>query len=130
MMGLTVETLMNQEMTENGKNTVADKGKYNHELGEILSNKDIKAVFQPIVSLLDGEIFGYEALSRGPQGSVLEKPDALFSTAEECNKVWELEFLCRGKALDRAKSLPKDKMLFINVDPKLLKIPVFKKGLP
>lgn len=33
--------------------------------------------FQPIVSLANGSILGYEALSRGPEG--LESPDALFS---------------------------------------------------
>lgn len=129
MIGLTAETLMSKEMIVKEKNAEADKGKYNHELGEILNNKDVKAVFQPIVSLMDGEVFGYEALSRGPQGSALEKPDALFSTAEKCDKVWELEFLCRSKALDRAKSLPKDKMLFINVDPKIIKDSRFQKGV-
>lgn len=99
------------------------------ELEKILRLKDIKAVFQPIASLVDGEVFGYEALSRGPQGSLLERPDVLFPAAEKFNKVWELEFLCRSKALARANGLPKDKMLFVNVDPKIINDQRFQKGV-
>ena len=98
------------------------------ELEKILNNKDIKAVFQPIVSLLDGNVVGYEALSRGPQGSALERPDDLFAAAEKFNKLWELEFLCRSKALARVKELPKDMMLFINVDPNIINDERFQKG--
>jgi EAL domain-containing protein (putative c-di-GMP-specific phosphodiesterase class I) len=99
-----------------------------NELEEILNNKDIKAVFQPIVSLLDGNVVGYEALSRGPQGSILERPDDLFAAAEKFNKLWELEFLCRSKAFARVKGLAKDMMLFINVDPNIINDDRFKKG--
>lgn len=99
------------------------------ELQTVLVNQDIKAVFQPIISLVDGEVFGYEALSRGTQGSKLERPDALFAAAEKFDKVWELEFLCRSKAFARAHGLPADKMLFINVDPKIINDARFKKGV-
>ena len=36
------------------------------ELQNIIEHKRIEAVFQPIVSLTDGSVLGYEALSRGP----------------------------------------------------------------
>ena len=100
-----------------------------NELQTVLQNKEIRAVFQPIVSLLDGEIFGYEALSRGIQGSKLERPDALFAAAEKFDQVWELEFLCRSKAFAKAHDLPRDKMLFINVDPKIINDARFQKGV-
>lgn len=114
------------------KNTISysydEKATYD-ELINILINKDVNAVFQPIVSLLDGEIFGYEALSRGPEDSLLAQPATLFPAAEKFDKVWELEFLCRSKALARASELPKDKMLFINVDPKIIDDQRFQKGV-
>lgn len=100
-----------------------------HELNKIIENKDIRAVFQPIVSLFDASTVGYEALSRGPQGSILEWPNMLFTAAEKFNKVWELEFLCRAKALEKAKCIVPDKMLFINVDPKVINDGRFQKGL-
>ena len=35
-----------------------------NQMAEIIKNKEIKSVFQPIVSLKTGTIYGYEALSR------------------------------------------------------------------
>lgn len=99
-----------------------------HQFENILAAKAIRSVFQPIVSLADGEIMGYEALSRGPQGSLLERPDLLFSIAEQYNKIWELDVLCRINALEKAQELPTDKMLFINVDPKVINDERFRKG--
>ncbi len=49
----------------------------------LLKEGRIRTLFQPIVSLADGSVFGYEALSRGPIGTRLESADALFSTAAE-----------------------------------------------
>jgi diguanylate cyclase (GGDEF)-like protein len=100
-----------------------------NELRTTLENRMIKTVFQPIVALSTGSIIGYEALSRGPQGSKLESPDALFRAAEKFNKVWELDFLCRDKALEAAVKLPADKMLFINVDPQIIKDVRFQRGM-
>jgi len=98
------------------------------ELESILDNKNITTVYQPIVSLVDGTIIGYEALSRGPIGSPLQKPDELFKAAQIHNKTWELEQLCRIKAIERADDLEKNKYLFINVDPHIFKDEKFKKG--
>ncbi|KOA18294.1 phytochrome-like protein cph2 [Clostridium homopropionicum DSM 5847] len=98
------------------------------ELNNILKNGNITSVFQPIVSLKDASVLGYEALSRGPKGSSLEFPDKLFKLAAIHNKSWELESLCRVKALENAKSIHKDKLLFINVDPLIFKDEKFKKG--
>lgn len=100
-----------------------------NELQKILEFRSVKTVFQPIVSLVDAGIVGYEALSRGPKGSVLEWPNSLFAAAEKFNKVWELEYLCRVKALGRASKLMPGKMLFINVDPNIINDHRFQKGL-
>lgn len=101
---------------------------YLDELEDILNKENIFTVFQPIVSLKDGCIIGYEALSRGPKGSPLYSPKMLFSTAEKFNKLWELEKLCRIKAIQRARCIANNKFLFINVDPYILKDEKFIKG--
>ncbi|GFP75049.1 GGDEF domain-containing protein [Clostridium fungisolvens] len=98
------------------------------ELKSILDSKNISTVYQPIVSLLDATIIGYEALSRGPISSPLQNPDKLFKSAQTYNKTWELEQLCRIKAIERATNLDKDKYLFINVDPHIFKDEKFKRG--
>lgn len=98
------------------------------ELNEILKTGNITTLFQPIISLKDASIIGYEALSRGPKGSPLQFPDKLFEAAAIYNKSWELESLCRTKALEKSSNLDKDKFLFINVDPLIFKDDKFKKG--
>lgn len=98
------------------------------ELKKILEGGDISTVFQPIVSLKDGSVIGYECLSRGPVNSELYSPDRLFEAAEKYHRLWDLELLCRVKAIERAQSIEKNKYLFINVDPHILKDEKFKKG--
>ncbi len=98
------------------------------ELTKILDSKEITTVFQPIVNLKTGDIIGYEALSRGPVDSPLHLPDKLFKAAADCNKSWELESLCRTKAIEKSSVLSKDKYLFLNVDPQIFKDDKFKKG--
>lgn len=102
--------------------------KEERELNYILKTESITTVYQPIVSLKNGEVIGYEALSRGPKGSLLERPDELFKAASLCNRSWDLELLCRTKAIERAENLEKNKYLFINVDPHIFKDEKFKKG--
>lgn len=98
------------------------------ELTQILKGKKITTVFQPIVNLKTAEILGYEALSRGPLNSPLYLPDKLFKAAEIYNKSWELESLCRTKAIEKSSGIGKDKYLFLNVDPQIFKDEKFKKG--
>ena len=99
------------------------------ELKGILDNKSIRTVFQPIVSLVEATIIGYEALSRGPEGSPLEMPDVLFKTADQYELVWELEYLCRCTALARAQKMQLPGMVFINIDPRVINDKRFQKGL-
>lgn len=100
-----------------------------NELEKIIKNQNISTVFQPIVSLKTGDVLGYEALSRGPKDSPLYMPEELFKAAEDHNKTWELELACRIKAIERSKNMPSGKLLFLNVDPKIIKDKNFKKGL-
>lgn len=100
-------------------------------LDYIISNKQIRTVFQPIISLKDGSILGHEALSRITCDSVIPNTEMLFSIAGEYNRLWDLELLCRTTALETAyHSLipPYNKMLFINVNPNTMHDENFKKG--
>lgn len=98
------------------------------EFEHIVKQKNIRTVFQPIVSLVDAQIIGYEALSRGPSGSPLESPRELFGIAQQLDMVWELELLCRTLALERAAGILSESILFLNVDPNVIKDEAFKKG--
>ncbi|MBA1335453.1 MAG: EAL domain/GGDEF domain protein [Firmicutes bacterium] len=98
-------------------------------LERIIENREITTVYQPIASLKDGTVIGYEALSRGPKDSLLERPDMLFEAASKYGCVWDLEALCRTKALESLSGKKAEKTLvFINVDPSVMKDEKFKSG--
>jgi EAL domain-containing protein (putative c-di-GMP-specific phosphodiesterase class I) len=98
-------------------------------LQSILSDHLITTVYQPIRSLADGSLFGYEALSRGPAGTSLAFPDALFDVAERHGRLFELERLCRETALKRAIAFHPDLKLFLNIDPRVVNQPGFHPGV-
>ncbi len=105
----------------------ADRGLRAQFIG-ILAKGQIRTVFQPIISLHDGAIFGYEALSRGPQGTEMESPGLLFEYAQKYNKLWDLELLCRTKAIEAACALHIQCKLFLNVNPNVMHDIKFKQG--
>ncbi len=49
---------------------------------DLIAHGLLRVVFQPIASLADGAIPAHEALIRGPVGSALDFPDALFCAAD------------------------------------------------
>ncbi len=83
-------------------------------------DEQIKTVYQPIVSLRDGSVLGYEALSRGPGGADMESPEKIFAVAEECGRLWELERVCHAKALQGMKAGKEKGRLFLNITPAVL----------
>ncbi len=101
------------------------------ELDRIIRKKQIRTVFQPIISIRDGSILGHEALSRITCESIFTSPDMLFTAAEEHNRLWDLELLCRTTALEAAYIYmipPYNKKLFLNVNPNIMLDDNYKQG--
>jgi EAL domain-containing protein (putative c-di-GMP-specific phosphodiesterase class I) len=95
-------------------------------LDKILLEETVTTVFEPIVRLATSEAIGYEALSRGPAGTGLETPFALFSTAELADREYELDSLCRRRALANARGIASDQLLFLNILPTCIQDPDFQ----
>lgn len=89
------------------------------DFDRLLKEARIRTLFQPIVSLSDGSVLGYEALSRGPIGTRLEGADALFSTAAQRGVAAQLERICRFKAIENASGIPPGCYLFLNISPRV-----------
>ncbi|MBZ4687342.1 MAG: hypothetical protein JG764_975 [Clostridiales bacterium] len=87
--------------------------KKNEALKRALSG-EIQTYLQPVVNIKEGCIEGWEALTRGPRGSVLESPNRLFFYAKEKRKTHQLEHRCIKNGLNVLKNIG-DKKLFINV---------------
>jgi EAL domain-containing protein (putative c-di-GMP-specific phosphodiesterase class I) len=90
------------------------------DLEQILKENRIRSVFQPIINLADGSVFGYEALSRGPIDTRLESADALFSAAAAVGATERLERVCRTCSIAAATDIPSGCYLFLNVSPREL----------
>ena len=81
----------------------------------------MRTLLQPIVRLHDQTVVGYEALSRGPQGSVLESPDRLFAAASACGRTLDMELHSAALALQRTQGrLPPGCFLSVNLGPQAL----------
>jgi len=99
------------------------------EFDTILREKLIRPVYQPIVSLTDGSILGYEALSRITLEKCSFNVEQMFVFATETGKLWELEELCRKESLRFAKDKRLDAKIFLNVDPNIIHDKEFKSGM-
>ncbi|MDH4556677.1 GGDEF domain-containing protein [Pseudomonas sp. BN417] len=97
-------------------------------LGQILAHGDLHSLFQPILSLSERRILGYEALTRGPSNSPLHPPVTLFAVARHAGRLSELEMACRRSACSRFKALDLDGLLFLNVSPESLLDPAHQPG--
>lgn len=93
--------------------------------GVLADSASLRLLFQPIVSLQDAVIVGYEALSRfdGPPGLT---PDLWFAAADALGCGAELEAVVVARCLKLRRSLPPNCFLTVNVSPHLLTHPVLR----
>ncbi|TMB57691.1 MAG: EAL domain-containing protein [Chloroflexi bacterium] len=86
-------------------------------LRDLISAGSVRTVFQPVLNLTSGEIVGYEALTRFPDGS---EPLQRFGEAERAGLSGELELTCLASALTASAALPEGRWLSVNVTPAAL----------
>ncbi len=84
------------------------------EFIELVSARRLHGVFQPILDMHSGKYFAFEGLIRGPQGSSLHSPQALFDCARQLNMTCQFEHLCREIVMADYARLKLPGKLFIN----------------
>ena len=89
-------------------------------LREIIEQRRLTALFQPVVLMGNGAIAGYEGLIRGPSDSPLHSPLNLFRAANENGLAVEVEYLSRQVVLESFARLNLSGKLFLNVSPECL----------
>ncbi|PAJ97300.1 EAL domain-containing protein [Burkholderia ubonensis] len=80
----------------------------------LIADRALAAVFQPIVDLGSGTVIAYEGLIRGPRGTDLETPAALFAQAARDGASIALEHAAAITCLDAFAALGCDGKLFLN----------------
>jgi EAL domain-containing protein (putative c-di-GMP-specific phosphodiesterase class I) len=92
-------------------------------LPELLRDRRVISLFQPIVSLPSGALAGYEALGRGRHPRLPEAPMELFKIAKGVGAEAELSRVFREKALELVVAKDRFPALFLNVHPTELEKP-------
>lgn len=89
-------------------------------LSEILLNRSLHPVFQPIVDMRNARIIGYEGLIRGPADSLLHAPVDLFQAAKNHGLTDALERQCVLTVIEAFARLDLPVKLFLNLSPAAL----------
>ena len=88
-----------------------------NEFLHLLRAQALSPLYQPVISFKDGKTIGWEAFTRGPKGDHFETPAVFLRFAEQAGSVYELDQICRGKALEKAGHLGLSQKLFLNTHP-------------
>jgi EAL domain-containing protein (putative c-di-GMP-specific phosphodiesterase class I) len=98
---------------------VPDRSGQSPAVERIVAERLVRIEFQPIVDLATGEVVAYEALTRGPAGSPLESPAALFASAAAAGLASELDTIAHVTAFRFAldADLHPSTSIFINAHP-------------
>lgn len=86
-------------------------------LRDLLARRELRPVFQPVLSLHTDRLVGFEALARA---DTYGPPSRLFADAAEAGLGAELELLAVERALEHAGELPPGTWLAVNVSPATL----------
>lgn len=97
-------------------------------LQRIIERSEIDPVYQPIKSLTNGGVFGYEALTRLRGTEWFGGPLELFKFAESEGAYYALDRLARSKAIANSGAGSGTK-LFINIVAQIMDDPHFSPGL-
>ncbi|BCN94101.1 diguanylate phosphodiesterase [Thiomicrorhabdus immobilis] len=105
---------------------------FGSELLDIVDNRKLQCVFQPIVDLKRKKVCAFEGLVRGPFKSVLYHPLNLFKVAEEQGVLYEMDTFARISTIQAfAKQVSQDEHLhlFLNISINAVMNPAHQKGL-
>ncbi|WP_312098490.1 EAL domain-containing protein [Niallia sp.] len=100
-----------------------------HALSNIVANKSIRLLAQPIMDVETNKIHACEMLTRGPEGTALENPLQLFSLARQTKFLYELEMIVLEKAFEQIQQTKWRHNIFINFTPVTIGNPRFVKDI-
>jgi EAL domain-containing protein (putative c-di-GMP-specific phosphodiesterase class I) len=87
----------------------------------VITERKLRAVFQPIVDMATGAIIGYEGLTRPTDTAAFANPGVLFEAAEESGRTVELDAACFDVVVETAaRTIAPDKLVSVNLSPRTL----------
>jgi diguanylate cyclase (GGDEF)-like protein len=102
---------------------IADRS-YSDVVTRVLEGGPLSTLFQPIVNLTDGSVMGYEALARPEGFAAMDTVEDVFEAARNGGQIRDLDWVCRRRAVEDAKQLPRDAVVFLNMSAAALLDPI------
>jgi len=87
------------------------------EFEEMLLDRQVTAVYQPIVSLADESVYAFEMLGRGTHPDISDSPGLLFRIAESMGMEVHLSELMRQIGVQMADKTDAHQRFFTNIHP-------------
>lgn len=87
---------------------------------DVIDDRRIVPLYQPIVEIGSGRVLGYECFSRLDPAFGMAPAQTLFRAAEATGLVVRLDEACREIAIHGAAALPDTALLFLNISPAAL----------
>ena len=109
---------------EGGESADIAERSYSDVVTRILDGGRVSTMFQPIVSLEDGTVMGYEALARPEGFAAMDSVEPVFEAARTGGRIRDLDWVCRRRAVEDARRLPGGFPLFLNISAAALLDPV------
>ena len=103
---------------------VAGRRRHRKLLDAISSREGVTVGFQPVVDLATSEPMGFEALLRVRVGTRDVSPADVLAAAEEAGRLYEVDCVARSVAVHDAAPALGSRLLFLNVLPSSLPVPV------
>ncbi|MEP7040556.1 MAG: EAL domain-containing protein [Chloroflexota bacterium] len=94
-------------------------------VAEVIEQKLLRPVFQPIVDLASGGTLGYEGLIRPLPPAPYSDPTSMFRAAEQSGHVVRLDLACVETIVAAAAKMPKELFLSVNLSPRTVEAPEF-----
>jgi diguanylate cyclase (GGDEF)-like protein len=122
--GRTVVTLYDPEK-DHGHVDEGMRAELSAAITAVIESGRLSPVYQPIVSLANGRVIGYEGLVRVPKESMFPHAGALFDAAEVAGRVHDLDRAALDVVLRGAHGLDESMSLSVNMSPRTLESPEF-----
>ena len=106
----------------------SDSGSSSSAIADVIARGQLRAVYQPIVSLDSRRVIGFEGLIRPVPPAPFADPAALLAAAEATGRLTALDMACIETIVAGARALPEDAFLSLNLSPPTIEASEFSSG--
>ncbi len=89
-------------------------------IARVAAERQLRAVFQPIIDLRSGRVLGFEGLIRPTEAAPFADAGSLFTAAEASGRTVELDAACFDVVATAARAIAVDQVLSMNLSPRTI----------